>query len=101
MRKINRSSCYVIVVPFVILVIGAITGCACRFGQEIVIPSSDGTDPSLVMDFHLPSGSIVTVMPGSTTNTVAVPGGGKVTVIVNAKDGEGVKDAQIWAASII
>lgn len=79
-----------------------ITGCPgpshCAVGQEIVIPSSDATDPSVVMDFHLPNGSIVSVTPGSSTSTIPVPGGGKVTVIVNAKDGEGVQDAQIWAA---
>ena len=72
----------------------------CLVGQEIVIPSADTTNPSLTMDFHLPNGSTVTVIPGSSTSTVPVPGGGRVTVIVNAKDPEGVQDAQIWAADI-
>ena len=93
---------------FLILPIAAaitlITGCPnqshCLLGQEIVIPSSDATDPSVVMDFHLPNGSIVSVTPGSATSTIPVPGGGKVTVIVNAKDSEGIRDAQIWASSI-
>lgn len=84
--------------------IAAITGCNtashCPVGQEIVIPASDTTDPSVVIDFHLPNGSIVTVAPGSGVSTVPVAGGGKVTVIVNAKDGEGVQDSQIWAAPI-
>ena len=90
---------------FTILAIG-MTGCNscksshCLVGQEIVIPSADATDPSLVMDFHLPNGTIVTVTPGSTTSMVPVPGGGRVTVIVNAKDPEGIQDAQIWAAEI-
>jgi hypothetical protein len=102
MTTVNRGSWCVTVGAFAILVATAITGCqTCPFGQEIVIPSSDVTAPSLVMDLHLPNGSIVTVTPGSTTSTVPVPGGGKVTVIVNAKDPEGVKDVQIWSASII
>ena len=88
---------------FILLATG-MTGCnscnsrTCAVGQEIIIPSADSTDPSIVMDFHLPNGNIVTVTPGSTTTTVPVPGGGRVTVIVNAKDPEGVQDAQIWAA---
>ena len=83
-----------------IAVIG-ITGCqTCPFGQEVVIPSSDTTPPTVVMDFHLPNGTVVTVTPSSMTSIVAVPGGGRVTVIVNAKDSEGVQDAQIWAAAI-
>ena len=80
------------------------TGCPnqshCLLGQEIVIPQTDSTDPIVTMDFHLPNGSIVTVTPGSATSTVSVPGGGNVTVMVNAKDSEGVRDSQIWAASI-
>lgn len=84
------------------IITAAMMGCTshCPLGQEIVIPSADGTDPSVGMDFHLPNGSIVTVTPGSATTTVPVPGGGKVTVIVNAKDPQGIQDAQIWAADI-
>jgi hypothetical protein len=80
------------------------TGCdscnnrKCLVGQEIVIPSSDTTDPSPGMEVHLPNGNIVNVTPG--TSTIAVPGGGKVLVVVNAKDPEGIQDAQIWAAEI-
>jgi hypothetical protein len=93
---------------FLILFIAvtAMTGCTntatnhCPVGQEVVIPASDTSDPAVVMDFHLPNGTIVTVTPGSGVSTVPVPGGGRVTVIVNAKDSEGVQDAQIWAASI-
>ena len=90
---------------FTILVTG-MSGCnpgnspKCFVGQEIVIPSADATDPSLTMDFHLPNGNIVTVTSSSTTSTVPVPGGGRVTVIVNAKDPEGIQDVQIWAAGI-
>lgn len=82
------------------LISAAITGCTshCLLGQEIVIPSSDATDPSVTMDFHLPNGSIVTVTPSSGPSSIPVPGGGKVTVIANAKDSEGIQDAQIWAA---
>jgi hypothetical protein len=101
MTTANPGSWCVTVGAFVILVAAAITGCrTCPFGQDIVIPSSDVTGPSLVMDLHMPNGSIVTVTPGYTTSTVPVPGGGKVTVTVNAKDAQGVKDAQIWAARI-
>jgi hypothetical protein len=88
---------------FILLATG-MTGCkpgnssTCAVGQEIVIPSADTSDPSLVMDLHLPNGNIVTVTPGSTITTVPVPGGGRVTVVVNAKDPEGAQDAQIWAA---
>lgn len=83
------------------LIVTAIIGCqTCPFGQEIVIPSSDTTKPTIVMDFHLPNGNVVTVTPGSGISSVAVPGGGTVTVIVNSKDDEGVKSSEIWAADI-
>jgi hypothetical protein len=72
----------------------------CPVGQEVLIPASDTTDPSVVLDFHLPNGTIVTVTPGSGISTVPVPGGGNVTLIVNAKDSEGIQEAQIWTASI-
>jgi hypothetical protein len=87
---------------FVLMVV--ITACTttnhCPVGQEVVIPASDTTDPSVVLDLHLPNGTIVTVTPGSGISTVPVTGGGNVTLIVNAKDSEGIQEAQIWAASI-
>ena len=98
---VNQRSRYFIVTALVVLLATAFKGCPkCLVGQEIVIPSSDGTPPSVTMDFILPNGNTITVTPGSTTSTVPVPGGGEVTVIVNAKDSEGVKDAQIWAAKV-
>lgn len=79
----------------------AVTGCgSCPNGQEIVIPASDGTAPSIVMEFHLPNGNTVAVTSTATPSTITVPGGGTVTVIVNAKDAEGIQDVQIWAAEI-
>lgn len=101
MNSINLRFFHVAVMFFGMLILTAITGCkTCQFGQEIVIPSSDATKPTIVMDFHLPNGSVVTVTPGSTTSSVAVPGGGTVTVIVNTNDDEGVKSSEIWAADI-
>jgi len=102
MKKVNRRFHNGTVVAFAMLLGAAMTGCrTCPFGQEIVIPTADNTAPTVVMDFHLPNGNIVTVTPASTTTTIDVPGGGRVTVIVSARDSEGVKDAQIWAASKI
>jgi hypothetical protein len=96
MKKTNMLR---LILPMIAVV--GITGCqTCQFGQEVVIPSSDATPPTVVMDFHLPNGTVVTVTPGSAISRVAVPGGGRVTVIVNAKDPEGIQDAQIWAAAI-
>ena len=85
---------------FLMIAIFGLAGCQCQSGQEVVIPSSDTTPPSLVMDLHLPNGNIVSVMSTSTASTVLVPGGGRVTVIAKATDSEGAQDAQIWAASI-
>lgn len=77
------------------------TGCPpCQFGREIVIPSSDGTDPSITMAFLLPDGNTVSVSADSPVSTVVVPGGGTVLVSASAQDDEGIQDAQIWAASI-
>jgi hypothetical protein len=108
MRKIHNRirtagcrRCHLAVIAFTILEATGITGCqTCHIGHRIVIPSSDATDPSLTIDFRLPNGSVVTVAPGSATSTISVPGGGKVTVVAKVKDGEGVQDVQIWAASI-
>jgi len=84
-----------------LMIVFGLAGCQnCPSGQEIVIPSSDTTPPSLVMDLHLPNGNIVSVTSTSTASTVLVPGGGRVTVIAKATDSEGVQDVQIWAASI-
>jgi hypothetical protein len=80
-----------------LLLVVATTGCKDKC--QVVIPSADGTDPVIVWDFHLPDGSIVN--PSLTQgSTVPVKGGGKVTLIVNVKDDEGVQDAQIWAADV-
>jgi hypothetical protein len=74
----------------------------CLLGQEVVIPSSDATAPSVVMDIHLPDGKVQTVYTaasGTLPSNVFVPvkGGGQVTIIVNAKDSLGIRDVQIWA----
>jgi hypothetical protein len=101
MKIVTHRFCHTATLAFLVSMSAMIAGCRpCPFGQEIVIPASDATDPSIVMDFHLPNGSIVTVTPTSTPSTIKVPGGGQVTVLVKAIDSEGVQDAQIWAASI-
>lgn len=102
MTIVNRSLWYVAAaMAFAVFFATVMTGCqTCPVGQEIVIPTSDTTDPSLAVDFFLPDGTVVTVTPGSAVSTIAVPGGGWVTVIAKAQDPEGVQDAQIWAASI-
>lgn len=88
-----------VVLAFVALASALLAACSsCPTGQQIVIPSSDLSDPSLILDLHLPDGQIVPVTENSSPTTIAVTGGGRVTVIVNTKDGEGVQDSQIWAA---
>jgi hypothetical protein len=82
------------------LLTAALVGCQCTDGQRVTIPATDATAPEVVMDLHLPNGNIVTVTSASVTPTIVnVPGGGEVTIIAAAEDPEGVKDAQIWAAS--
>ena len=83
MTTIKRVSYRVVGIACALLLTAGLTGCPT--GDEIVIPSSDATPPSLGMDFHLPDGTLVTVTPASvpdpTTGVVriAVPGGGKVS----------------------
>lgn len=80
-----------------LLVLASMTGCAtCPVGREVVIPSSDTTDPAVVLDFHLPNGQIVSASPNSVPSAVTVPGGGTVTLIAKASDDQGVKDVQLW-----
>ncbi|MDR4505826.1 MAG: hypothetical protein MRK01_13725 [Candidatus Scalindua sp.] len=101
MISVNRRFYYGANIALMILLAISMTGCpTCQFGREIVIPSSDRTDPTITMAFLLPDGNTVSVTPGSTITRVAVPGGGTVLVSATAQDDEGVRDAQIWAASI-
>lgn len=79
------------------LALVTLTGCAtCQVGHEVVISSSDTTDPAVVLDFHLPNGNIISASPNSVPATVVVPGGGTVTLIARASDDQGVKDVQLW-----
>ena len=85
-----------------LLILAAMTGCVhsvvgrCVVGREVVITSSDTTAPTVVLDFHLPNGQIVSASLNSAPSTVTVPGGGKVTLIANASDDQGAKDVQLW-----
>src|SRR6185436_19742764 len=97
-KATRRSYSWIVLTVAVWLGIGA--SCQhCQVGQEIVIPSADTSPPTVLMDFHLPNGNTITITSASPPRTrIDVPPGGRVTVIANAKDDEGVKDVQIWAA---
>jgi hypothetical protein len=69
---------------------------SCSLGKEVVIPASDATDPTVVLDFFLPNGQTVSVSPNSVPSTVIVPRGGTVALWAKASDGQGIKDVQLW-----
>lgn len=96
---ISQSFSSLRVTAFLMFLAAAMAGCTCAVGQRIVIQSSDGTDPSIVMDFHLPNGQIETIGQQSSRSVVVARGASsQITVIASAKDGEGVQDVQIWAS---
>jgi hypothetical protein len=91
---------------WMLLLLVALSGCTsashCLVGDEISIPNNDNSAPTIVgIDFHMPDGSLVTRTPADgLSKQIKVPTNGDVTVIVAVKDDQGVKDAQLFAASI-
>lgn len=70
---------------------------ACRNGQQVVIPSTDATDPAVVIEFHFANGGLVKASNDSPLDTVKVPvSGSPVRIIAKATDEQGVKDVQLW-----
>lgn len=93
--------------PFCLLALPAMAGCTpngdddfarCGLvGSPIVIPSSDTTDPAVVIDFFLPDGQVVSVSSSSTSpSTVTAPSNGTVTLFAKASDDQGIRDVQLW-----
>jgi hypothetical protein len=79
------------------LAMASVTGCgSCPVGHEIMIPTADQTDPAVALDFHLPSGQIISASAASSPGVVIVPGGGTVTLIASVTDDQGAKDIQLW-----
>ncbi len=74
-------------------------GSSCLLGQPVTIPASDSTSPTLVVDFFLANGSVVTVQSGGQVPADIVSPNGTVTINAVAKDAEGVRDAQLWIAA--
>ena len=75
------------------------SGGACLLGQPVTIPAADSTDPTLVVDFHLAGGGLVSVQSGGQVPADIVSPNGTVTVNAVAKDAEGVRDVQLWIAA--
>lgn len=63
---------------------------------EVVVPSSDTTDPTVTLAFYLPNGDIVIVPPDPIRSTVAITQSGTVTLFARASDDQGVRDVQLW-----
>lgn len=78
------------------------TGCAatCPVGDEIVITSSDATEPTITLGLFLPEGPIVNISPTSVPSPITLPRSGTVTVIATARDDQGVMDAQLLITTI-
>jgi hypothetical protein len=69
---------------------------ACRNGREVVIPSTDATDPAVVVEFHFANGGLVKASSDSPLDIVKVPvSGSPVRIIAKATDEQGVKDVQL------
>src|SRR5262245_40715273 len=83
------------------VVLATLMGCAtrCVVGQQVTIPSSDTTDPAIVIDFHLPGGQIVSATPTSAPPRVIAPTSGTVTLIAKASDPQGVRDIQLFVGT--
>lgn len=74
-------------------------GGSCFLGQPVTIPASDSTPPTLVVDFHLADGSLVTVQSGGQAPADIISPDGTVTINAVARDAEGVRDVQLWIAA--
>ena len=74
-------------------------GGSCFLGQQVTIPTSDSTDPTLAVDFHLADGSLVTVQSGGQVPADIISPDGTVTINAVARDAEGVRDVQLWIAA--
>jgi hypothetical protein len=90
---------------FCLLAVSAMGGCVnnddfatCGLvGSRVVIPSSDTTDPAVVLDFHLPDGQIVSVSSSSASpSSVTASSNGTVTLFAKASDDQGIRDVQLW-----
>ena len=74
------------------------TGChsVCGIGNEITIPATDPTAPSVTMDAHFLHQAMVTVTPGTGSPSVTAAGDEVITLLATADDPHGAKDIQIW-----
>ena len=75
------------------------SGGSCLLGQPVTIPASDSTPSTLVVDFHLADGSLVTVQSGGQAPANIISPDGTVTINAVARDAEGVRDVQLWIAA--
>ena len=79
---------------------GPPNGNTCFVGNAVTIPSADATPPTeVVVDFHLPDGTLKTVKSGQAAPTIASATAGTATLIARATDPNGVKDIQLWVAA--
>jgi hypothetical protein len=79
--------------------LATIAGCAtspCSVGRTVTIPANDATQPSVVLDLHLPGGKIESATPSVHPAKVTAPSDGTVTLIAKASDPDGVRDIQLW-----
>ena len=99
----QRVVAYMWMLLWLVVLCGCKSASHCSVGTEITIPNNDNSAPTIVgIDFHMPDGSLVSRQPGDGLSTqITVPTNGDVTVIVAVKDDQGVKDAQLFAATIV
>jgi len=68
----------------------------CLAGREVVIPSGDKTNPTVVLDIQLPNGQILSTSSSPFPSKVTAPSGSTVKLTAKASDDQGVKDVQLW-----
>ena len=83
---------------FFYLAVGAfllsiLSGCACAVGSKTTVPATDGTPPTVALDFQRPNSNLQTVVNATTFH---VPTPETITFIARADDPDGVKEIGIW-----
>ena len=86
--------------PLVAVVSGCVTPPSpCFVGREAMIPAGDTTAPTVVIDIHMPDGTMVSRSSvGSGPSRITVPSSGTVTLIAGTRDDLGVRDSQLFAS---
>ena len=75
----------------------------CIIGQEVTIPTSDTSPPSITLDIILPNSTIIQAAANQTVHIPFPTGGDSRNIVVSplASDPEGIKDVQVWLGTKI